>query len=453
MCVHAACASDPDIWWHLRTGQWILQHHAVPHTDPFSRDTPRPWAAYSWLFEVGVLQLFQRLGLAGLVAYSAGLVLAITVALHHLIKRLQADFSFAVLLTFAASFTMMRLYTPRPWLFTILFFVLVLDIVMQARRFGRNRELAWLPLIFALWANTHIQFVAGFVPLVLALGESIAAHWWGAVQTRAQPKWLGLALFGSLLGTLLNPYGWHIYGVVYDVATHPGGMDKISELQSLPFRNLSDYLVLFFALGSVAALARVKWLPLFEAGLLLFGLYVSFRSQRDLWAVVVIGVAILAREIPGREKNRTRVPAAAVPFLAAFAGLVVALGIPAMRINNAALGAKLADTMPVAAVAEIEAKHYPGPLFNDFNWGGYLVWALRMPVSIDGRGTMYGDEAINRSVATWNAEPDWRSDPQLASAGVVIGPVKAPLTQMLRLDPRFKLAYEDKLTAAFVRRN
>jgi hypothetical protein len=126
MCIHGACANDPDIWWHLRTGEWILNHHAVPHFDPFSRSSaPRPWAAYSWLFEVVVLGLFRRLGLMGLVAYSAAMVLAITVALHYLIRRLQADFSFAVLLTFAASFTMMRLYTPRPWLFTVLFFVLV----------------------------------------------------------------------------------------------------------------------------------------------------------------------------------------------------------------------------------------------------------------------------------------------------------------------------------------
>jgi hypothetical protein len=76
-----------------------------------------------------------------------------------------------------------------------------------------------------------------------------------------------------------------------------------------------------------------------------------------------------------------------------------------------------------------------------------------MPVTIDGRGAMYGDEAINRSVATWNAEPDWATDPQLGSAGVVIGPMKAPLTQVLRLDPHWRLAYEDKLAAVFVRRN
>jgi hypothetical protein len=55
-------------------------------------------------------------------------------------------------------------------------------------------------------------------------------------------------------------------------------------------------------------------------------------------------------------------------------------------------------------------------------------------------------------VATWSAQPDWASDAQLMKAGVVIGPVKAPLTQVLRMDPRFQLAYEDKVAAVFVRR-
>jgi hypothetical protein len=73
-----------------------------------------------------------------------------------------------------------------------------------------------------------------------------------------------------------------------------------------------------------------------------------------------------------------------------------------------------------------------------------------MPVSIDGRGAFYGDQAIDRSVATWGAAPDWASDPELASAGVVLGPVKSPLIQVLRMDPKFRLVFEDKVAAVFV---
>jgi hypothetical protein len=75
-----------------------------------------------------------------------------------------------------------------------------------------------------------------------------------------------------------------------------------------------------------------------------------------------------------------------------------------------------------------------------------------MPVSIDGRAALYGDQRIDRSVQTWSGQPDWASDPQLSAAGLVIGPVKSPLIQLLRLDPRFELAYEDKVAAVFVPR-
>ena len=72
-----------------------------------------------------------------------------------------------------------------------------------------------------------------------------------------------------------------------------------------------------------------------------------------------------------------------------------------------------------------------------------------MPVSIDGRTNLYGNERMDRSIATWGAQPDWASDPQLKQAGLIIGSAKAPLTQVLRMDPHYKLVYEDELAAVF----
>ncbi len=454
MCAHAACVTDPDIWWHLRTGEWILAHHAVPWTDPFSGPLAgRPWLAYSWLYELVAVKLFHRLGLAGIVAYSSGMVLAITVAMVHMVRRVQRDFSLAVLLSFAAVFCMGRLYTPRPWLFTILLFILELDILMQARRTGRVRELLWLPLIFALWANVHIEFVDGLMVLGLAWAETLAAHWGLGTETRVRPAWMGVALLSSVLATLANPYGWRIYGVAYELATQGGALNKVSELQAIPFRGLPDFLILLLALASAAALAWRRRFALFETVLLGFAAVVAFRSQRDVWAMAAVGALILASTIAGSEKAAIRLPKWATAIAVLAAALAVPVGFRAMQVNNARLGeCNLRRSLPVRAVEAVRAKGYAGPLYNDFNWGGYLIWALRMPVSIDGRQNLYGDQRIDRSVATWSAEPDWASDAQLMKAGVVIGPVKAPLTQVLRMDSRFQLVYEDKLAAVFAAR-
>jgi len=453
ICVRAACVIDLDIWWHLRTGEWMLLHHAVPHVDLYSGALAgRPWLAYSWLFELLTVKLFQWLGLAGIVAYSSAMVLAITVALFHMVRRLQGDFTLAVLLTFAAVYSMGRLYTPRPWLFTILFFILEMDILIEARKTGRVRELAWLPVIFALWANVHIQFVDGLFVLGLAWVEAVVALWWKGAETRLRPAWMGLALAAGLLGTLLNPYGWRIYQAAFDLATQGGALNLVTELQAMPFRGLPDFLILLLALGSAAALARRRRFQPFETALLAFAAVLSFRSQRDIWVMATVAAAILASTITGSRRAEFRLPKWATAVAVLAAGLAVLAGSRVMGVNNAQLDTQLAKNLPVSAVEAVRAKGYAGPLFNNYDWGGYLIWALRMPVSVDGRAAFYGDKNLDRSAATWNAQPDWASDAQLTSAGVVIGPVKAPLTQLLRMDPRFHLVYEDKLAAVFIAR-
>jgi hypothetical protein len=453
LCLRLAVVADPDIWWHLRTGEWILQHHAVPRTDPFSSyGAGKLWEAYSWLFELLVLQFFQRLGLLGIVAYTTGMVVAITVALHRMIRRLQADFSFAVLLTAVGAYTIHLLYTPRPWLFTLLFFSLEIDFLMQARRSGKTRELLWLPVIFALWANVHIQFVHGLLVLAIALAEAVLAQRWTSIQTRIRPGWMCGIFAACVLATLVNPYGWTIYRIAYDLTQQAGVLSKVSELSALPFRGLSDWCVLLFALSAVAVLARARRFEFFESILLAFALFVSFRTQRDIWVLVIAASAILAAGLKGDKENRFRVRAFAAPLIAVATGLIVFLGFRFLHVDDAHLRVRLAEGLPVRAVEVVKEKGWSGPLYNDFNWGGYLIWSLRLPVSMDGRQNIYGDERIDRSIATWSGQPDWASDLDLLKAGVVIGPVKAPLTQLLRMDPRFELAYEDKLAAVFVAR-
>jgi hypothetical protein len=365
-----------------------------------------------------------------------------------------------VLLTFVAGIGLGRLYTPRPWHFTILFFVLMLDILMQARRTGRRRELAWLPLIFALWSNLHIQFVDGLIVLALACAEAVAGLWWSAARTRLRLVSILAVSAACLLATLINPYGWKIYKVAHDLAAQPGVIDHISELQAIPFRSLPDYCVLLLGMGAVAALARRRRPQPFEAALLGMAFVLAFRSQRDVWILVAAASALIAAcwhparadaaHPPEDQSGSTRASIWITALTPVLAGLLLFAGFRAMRVDNDRLRPLLAADLPVDAVQAIRSSGLKGPLFNDYGWGGYLIWSLSQPVSIDGRAALHGDERLDRSSSTWNGAPDWHSDKELAAAGIVIGPVKAPLTQLLRLDPRFRLAYEDKVAAVFV---
>ncbi len=386
------------------------------------------------------------------------MVLVVTAAICHLLRRLQPDFSISALLTLVATLSLTHLFTPRSWLISVLFFVLELDILMHARKTGKTRELLWLPLIFAFWANLHIQFVDGLLVMGLAYGEAIVCHWWTSARTRLSPAWIACICVASLLATLANPFGWSIYEVAYRAATQPGILYLITEFHALAFRTLPDYCMLFLALaaaGALAARSAQGWgrFPLFEAPLLAFAAIVSFHSGRDMWVMVIVASAILAQSIGDNEKARRPFALFSVPVMAAIIGLILFAGSTVLDITNSHLQATLAKTMPVRAVQVAKDKGLPGPLFNNFDWGGYLIWELRMPVSVDGRADFYGDKRLERSFATWNGAPDWASDPDLRSAKLVIGPVNAPLTQLLRLDQNFALVFEDKVAAVFIARS
>lgn len=447
-----AVVGDPDLGWQLSTGQWMLQHHAFPHADPFSRLAHgAPWQAYSWLFDLILVKLYGWFGLDGIVAYTALMVTANGIAIWRLVNRLQPDFLKSALLTLGAVFCMSRMYTPRPWLMTIFFFALELDILLRFRSSGRTRTLFWLVPLFALWANIHIQFIDGLLVLALAASEPLIVRWlrWGKQAPAARPLWIA---FGAcILATFLNPYGVAVYRSAWILGSQPGVLNTINEMHAMAFRTDSDFVLLFLALGAAGVLFRYRNLVPFETLLLSLSAVLAFRSQRDLWMLTIVAVAILAAGIPEGAAERKPLAFWAVPIAAGLATAVLAVAGIAMHLNNAKMAELEAKAMPVQAVEVMQQRHYDGKIFNTYGWGGFLIWKLGEPVSIDGRAGLYGDDIIDRSMDTWAGNPKWSSNPELKSAQVVIGPVDSALTQLLLQDPHFDLAYEDDLAAVFTR--
>jgi len=290
---------------HLRAGQWIVQHHWVPYNDWFSNSgMGKPWAAFSWLSEVVIYGLFSRLGLIGLLVYVYGLMLAIAAALHSLVRKFESRLAYSVALTALALLALAPSYTPRPWLFTILFFIIELNVLVSVRRSGNYRALLLLPALFALWANFHIQFVYGLFVLGIATLEDpinrLLRHraTIGDEETRPVPvRTMALITGACLVATMVNPYHARIYAVVFDIATSIGVYELLSELQPMQFRSIPDWLVLFLTLAAAFAFGRRRAINPFWGLLLLTGAFVSFRSGRDAWFVVIVAVVIIGREI------------------------------------------------------------------------------------------------------------------------------------------------------------
>jgi hypothetical protein len=75
--------NDADVWWHMRSGEWILQNHQLPRTDPFSvAGAGKPWVAYSWPFGVLIYEIARNWDRLGIVAFMVFAWIAITLALN-----------------------------------------------------------------------------------------------------------------------------------------------------------------------------------------------------------------------------------------------------------------------------------------------------------------------------------------------------------------------------------
>lgn len=452
--------NDPDVWWHLRTGQWIAQQGAVPHIDHFSSfGLGQHWVAYSWLFEILIYRLFEYLGLIGLVLFQVVLGIAVAAAIHLLIvRRARLSFAAEIVLTATALVCLKPLMTPRPWLFSILFFTLELAIILRFRESKNQRVLWWLPLLFLVWANIHIQFIYGLAALALfafepALQVLLARRL--PVQTKAPEATLPLAtalllVCTNLAATLINPYHVYVYKPLFEVIRDTQAFNLISELQALSFRYFDNWFVLAFLVSVTFWLGWRHEQRLFPLGLMIMGLYLSFRARRDVWVGALACLAVIADWPRWRARHEPLSRGSA-----AVAAVFVVLGMVYLahtrQINEDELSKQLAKTFPVEAARFIETTQASQAIFNHYDWGGFLLWSLpRFPVTMDGRSNLHGENRVAQNIDTWMGRPGWNKDRALAQATLVIGPVDLPLVALLRTDDRFRICYEDKIAAVFV---
>jgi hypothetical protein len=179
---------------------------------------------------------------------------------------------------------------------------------------------------------------------------------------------------------------------------------------------------------------------------------VAFRTARDAWFVSICAALFLA-DLRAREDSPK--PVLKLPELA---GVTVVLAIGMLLIahdvgfNTRDLDRAISREYPVDAVNFVRQNTFSGPLYNNLDWGGFLIWYLpQYPVAIDGRTNLYGDQMNLLMYKSSGGDESYTSDPYLNEAGLVLLQAKLPLAKLLTFDPRFRLVYRDQLAVVFVR--
>ena len=453
---------DPDLWWHVRDGDAIVAQHAVPHQGVFSQYVNHPWAAYSWGFEVIASRFYHWFGLIGLVGLRSGLEVAITALLFVILLRSGGSFWQTWGLTAVGMWAMHHCLGLQPMLTSVLMFTIEIGLMVEARRRRRIGLLFLMPILFMIWANLHIHFFYGLFVLGLMVAVCIVRailpkSWTLSLEPEKELPVAGLIAVGvlSVLATLIGPYSWRLYAVVLSYMRSSAPYSLILELQALDFRSIEHFIVLlivvaaFFRLGWQRSRDPVKLVLLVACTLL------SFRMQRDSWFVCIPALAFISERrraaADGALVFRGRTWAYAV---ATALGTVLVFVLVAWdsKVNNDSLKRALGSYFPVQACDFIRTASLPGPIYNNLNWGGFIIWSLpQYPVAIDGRTDLYGDEVVSRFHRIEQGSPEWWGDPDLGAARLVLFDRRYQLAGLLYNDPRFKVVYEDPHTVVFTR--
>src|SRR5262249_4795112 len=181
--------------------------------------------------------------------------------------------------------------------------------------------------------------------------------------------------------TFVNPYHVWVYRPILEYGTQTGAFKMIQELTALDFRQPPDWIFLALTLVTVFVLGRRSQGPRRTVTSWDFRLFASacvfaFRARRDIWFVLLAVLAILptpnaeARSVRFR-LTRRRAGLIALMTLAITIGLALGRRISEERMREA-----VGQTFPVRAAAVVRAGGFTGPIYNQFDWGGYLIWEL-----------------------------------------------------------------------------
>jgi hypothetical protein len=454
--------TDPDVWWHLRTGQLIAHTHQIPRADPYSFTRPgAPWIDHEWLSQLLLYALYRAGGWAALIIVFGAVVAS---ALMLAFLRSQGKPYIAGSLVLLGAFASSPSWGVRPQMLTFLLAsaaLLVLD-----RSYTKPRLLWWIPGLTLLWVNLHAGYALAIGLLTLfAIGDLLDAAFgfkpW--TETSSRIKILIPVIVVSAAAVVVNPYGWRMYAYPFQTLHSRTMATYINEWNSPNFHQgrYAPLLVMILASVVLSAVSPRRSRPR-DLLLLIVTTYAALRSVRHVPIYVLVAVPILSAMLESclarKRPIATSTPPALTPLKAALnAMLLVAFFIFIMvRLHLVISRQPQAEArhFPAAAVAFIRANHPPGPMLNHYDWGGYLIWQLypQYPVFIDGRADVYGDAMMDEFFALyWVHGADWRQSLQNRDIRMVLLPPDAPLVTALRETPGWKQLYADELAVILAR--
>jgi hypothetical protein len=467
LCVLVRRGGDPDIFWHLVTGQWMVDHHRIVSQDLFTFTVAgKQWIDPEYTTEI-IVALVNKLGGLTLVSLAFGAVSFTGFLLIWRRVRLEpSNMVIAAIVIGIAALGGAAVWGPRPQMIT--FTLTCLEVLWLDRYLrGTSRTIYWLPLVMIAWANLHGGFLFGLVPVgVAAFVEAV--HWVRGVDGdvhKRRTRNLVLVFVACVVAAVINPNGIHLYTYVIQPQFSAVQQNFIAEWQSPNFHVLVErgFEVMLLLLPLAFALRRPS---LWDVCLTLVVSYLALSAVRHAALFVAAETPLLiwsfsagwermARAGGVREwiavRTRDLLAGAAVVLVVATLGTAYFVHSTLANQTRAT-----AANFPVGASDWLAAHPTVGThMFNQYGWGGYLISRFypepNRRVFSFGEATLLGTTVMQQVSDVETGNPDWRQIFAQWNIDYVIDVPGAPAVLALEVDPQWTKVYDDGLAVIMVK--
>jgi len=427
---------DSDMWWHLRAGEetWINKEVYSEDTFSFTRDGD-PWLNHSWLSQV-IMYLLYYAGSYRALTIWVGICAAASISLVYF--QMEGHKIIRMMTGVLAGIVASVVWSPRPQIMSLVLFAAV-SYLVYLYKWKKINRLWLLPLMFILWSNLHGGYVLGIILIGAVIGGEII----NKMQVDNNPEYLswgeirilGIWILVCLLAVLINPFGLGMWKIPFNTVGVESLQNLISEWASPDFHQFYQQPMLWMLFGVMAAIGlskrRIDGSDL--ASLIVFG-WGALIARRNFGPFALVVAPILTRHlVPVLEEFKTVIE----DKFSSMQGLSSSISESNQKIKPGSRYAvnfiflvllsviaiwKIYDVTDPSFVEQNERAEFPleavefimgtnetGRIFNEYNWGGYLIWNLRdFTVFVDGRTDLFGDEIIGEWIEIINAENNWQ---------------------------------------------
>ncbi len=395
-------SGDDDLFWHLATGRYIIENKVVPDKDVFGHITSgTEWIPFEWGWDILTYGLYNIGGYNAILIFRSLAFCFIFLIYYMLLRKFKINSFLSIAVLFILLIAIMDRLSPRPHILTYIFFMLTLYILLSYKYLDKEKyakRLYFLPVIFLLWANTHMGVLAGgLILFIYTLSETIIylkPSSFTSSEIKALSKdelrklWI-ISIISALM-LLVNPHGISTYLYAYS-HTKMRLLESVNEWQN-PFAPKLDfgfiitlYKIFLFSGILVLYYAYKKKDLLFALMFIAFAVY-SVRAIRftvDYEMIMAFFIIISIGYILSLVKGAN--------FKNLFNGIVLkgALGIFFIyiisQIPSNSIYEKIqyyriygwginSDFIPVQLFDFIKENKISGTTYNHFGTGGYLIW-------------------------------------------------------------------------------